>query len=298
MWFSNIYFFKFTQAFDTSQEELEKSLNELKFTPCGTLDLFKSGWTSALGNNTDAYTHVANGNIYLRAKKEEKILPASVIKDLLEEKVANIEKAESRPVKKKEKEQIKEDIIHSLLPQAFTKSSFVSGYIDTNNQLLLINTSSKNKADDFMSLLRKAIGTLPVEPIRKDGTIELLLTHWLKDRALPKQFEFEMEAELKSPEEDGASVKLKQQDLTADEVTRHMEIGKQVIKLAVNWQERITFIIQDDISIKRVKFGELIKEQNEDIPNEDKLAKMDADFTLMAAEFGELLPYIIKEVGE
>ncbi|MFT5162855.1 MAG: recombination associated protein RdgC [Alteromonadaceae bacterium] len=298
MWFSNIYFFKFTQPFETSQEELEKSLDELKFTPCGTLDLSKFGWTSALGNNTSGYTHEANGNIYLRAKKEEKILPASVIKDLLEEKVANIEKAESRPVKKKEKEQIKEDIIHSLLPQAFTKSSYVSGYIDTNNQLLLINVSSKNKADDFMSLLRKAIGTLPVEPVRKDGTIELLLTHWLKDQALPDQFSLEMEAELKSPEEDGAVVKVKQQDLTADEITRHMETGKQVTKLALLWQERVSFIIQDDISIKRVKFGELIKEQNDDIPSDDKLAKMDADFTLMAAEFGELIPYIIKEVGE
>lgn len=298
MWFSNIYFFKFTQPFALDQDELEKSLEALKFTPCGTLDMSKFGWTSALGNNTDAYTHIGNGNIYLRAKKEEKILPSSVIKDLLEEKVANIEKAESRPVKKKEKEQIKEDIIHSLLPQAFTKSSFISGYIDTNNQLLLINVSSKNKADDFMALLRKAIGTLPVEPVRKDGTIELLLTHWLKDQALPAQFELEMEAEFKSPEEDGAVIKVKQQDLTADEVTHHMDKGKQVTKIALTWQERISFIIQDDISLKRVKFGELIKEQNDDIPNEDKLAKMDADFTLMAAEFGELLPYLIKEVGE
>ncbi|MFT4925709.1 MAG: recombination associated protein RdgC [Phenylobacterium sp.] len=298
MWFSNIYFFKFTQPFELSQEDLEESLEALKFTPCGTLDLFKFGWTSAMGNKTDAFTHFGNGNILLRAKREEKILPASVIKDLLEEKIANIEKAESRPVKKKEKEQMKEDIIHSLLPQAFTKSSFINGYIDTNNQLLLINVSSKNKADDFMSLLRKAIGTLPVEPIRKDGTIELLLTHWLKDRALPSQLELEMEAELKSPEEDGGEIRVKQQDLTADEITRHMDTGKQVTKLAVQWQERISFMIQDDISLRRVKFGELIKEQNDDIPNEDKLAKMDADFTLMAAEFGELIPYLIKEVGE
>ena len=86
--------------------------------------------------------------------------------------------------------------------------------------------------------------------------------------------------------------------MTADEITRHMDTGKQVTKLAVQWQERISFMIQDDISLRRVKFGELIKEQNDDIPNEDKLAKMDADFTLMAAEFGELLPYLIKEVGE
>jgi recombination associated protein RdgC len=298
MWFSNIFFFKFTKPFDTSQEDLEKSLAELKFTPCGTLDMSKFGWTSALGHNTNAYTHYANGNILIRAKKEEKILPSSVIKDLLEEKIANIEKAESRPVKKKEKEQIKEDIVHSLLPQAFTKSSYVNGYIDTNTQLLMINVSSKNKADDYMALLRKAIGTLPVEPIRKDGTIEVLLTHWLKNNALPSDFSLEMEAEFKSPEEDGATVKVKQQDLTADEVTHHMETGKQVTKLALMWQDRMSFVIQDDLSIKRVKFTELIKDQNDDIPNEDKLAKMDADFTLMAAEFGEFIPYLIAQVEE
>jgi recombination associated protein RdgC len=298
MWFSNIYFFKFTKAFDTDPAQLEQSLDELKFTPCGTLDMSKFGWTSALGHNTSAYTHIANGNILLRAKKEEKLLPSSVIKDMLEEKIANIEKAEGRPVKKKEKDQMKEDIVHSLLPQAFTKSSYVNGYIDTNNELLMINVSSKNKADDFMALLRKAIGSLPVEPIRKDGTIELLLTDWLKNKSLPSELGFEMEAELKSPEEDGAIVRLKQQELTADEVTLHLDSGKQVTKLAVMWQDRISFIITDDLSLKKVKFTDLIKEQNDDIPNEDKLAKMDADFTLMTAEFGELLPYIIKNVSE
>jgi recombination associated protein RdgC len=298
MWFSNIYFFKFTKPFDTSQEQLEKALDELKFTPCGTLDMSKFGWTSALGHNSPAYTHKGSGNILLRAKKEEKILPSSVIKDLLEEKVANIEKAEGRPVKKKEKDQIKEDIIHSLLPQAFTKSSYVNGYIDTNKQLLILNISSKNKADDFMALLRKAIGSLPVEPIRKEGTIEVLLTHWLKNDSLPSQFSLEMEAEFKSPEEDGAIVRLKQQDLTADEVMRHLDTGKQVTRLALLWQDRVSFIITDDLSLKRVKFTDLIKEQNDDIPNEDKLAKMDADFTLMAAEFAELLPYLVDQVEQ
>jgi recombination associated protein RdgC len=298
MWFSNIYFFKFTKPFDISPEELEQPRDTLTFTPCGTLDMSKFGWTSALGHGSSAYTHEANGNILLRAKKEEKILPASVIKDLLEEKISNIEKAEGRPVKKKEKDQIKEDIIHSLLPQAFTKSSFVNGYIDTQRQLLMINVSSRNKADDFMALLRKAIGSLPVEPVRKDGSIELLLTHWLKNQALPNGLTLEMEAELKSPEEDGATVRLKQQELTADEVTRHLETGKQVTKLALMWQDRMTFIIQEDISLKRVKFTDVIKEQNDDIPNEDKLAKMDADFTLMAAEFGEFMPFLIKEIEE
>ena len=185
MWFSNIYCFKFTKPFELSPEQLEKALDEFKFTPCGTLDMSKFGWTSALGHNTDAYTHAANNCILLRAKKEEKILPSSVIKDLLDEKVANIQKAEGRQVKKAEKDQMKEDIIHSLLPQAFTKSSFITGYIDTVNDLLMINVSSKNKADDFMAHLRKAVGSLPVEPIRKDGTIEILLTHWLKNDALP-----------------------------------------------------------------------------------------------------------------
>ncbi len=295
MWFSNLYFFKFTKPFETSAEELESALNALKFTPCGTLDMSKMGWTSALGHNSDAFCHSAAGSILMRLKKEEKILPTSVIKDLMEEKIANIEKAEGRQVKKKEKDQIKEDIIHSLLPQAFTKSSFVNGYIDTANNLLVINTSSKAKADDFMAMLRKAIGTLPVEPIRKDGTIEVLLTLWLKN-GLPQEFELEMEAELKHPEEGGAIVKLKQQDLTADEVTRHLESGKQVTKLALMWQERLTFILADDISCKRVKFTDLVKEQNDDIPKEDILTKLDADFTLMSAEFAEFLPYLIKEV--
>ena len=103
---------------------------------------------------------------------------------------------------------------------------------------------------------------------------------------------------MKSPEEDGAIVRLKQQELTADEVMRHLDTGKQVTKLAMMYQDRVTFIMQDDISLKRVKFTEIVKEQTDDIPSEDKLAKLDADFTLMTAEFSELLPYLIGEIDK
>lgn len=298
MWFTNCYFFKFTQTFSLSQEAFEKALATLSFKPCGTLDLSTFGWTSALGHNTDAFTHQANGCILIRAKKQEKILPTSLIKDLIEEQITAIEKSEGRTVKKKEKDQIKEDIIHSLLPQAFTKSSFITGYIDTNQQLLVINVSSRNKADDFMALLRKAIGSLPVEPIRKTGDLELLLTHWLKDQTLPSAFELAMEAELKSPEENGAIIRLKQQDLTADEIMAHLETGIQVTKLALTWQERITFILHEDVSLKRIKFTDLVKEQQQDIDDQDKLAKLDADFTLMTGEFAEFFVYLIELINE
>ncbi|WP_371186447.1 recombination-associated protein RdgC [Thalassotalea maritima] len=295
MWFKNLYIFAFTRPFTTSEEELEKALQEHVFAPCGKTEMSRFGWSSALGKHGDRLLHNANGCILLNARKEEKILPASVVKEQLEEKIEQLEHEHSRKATKKEKEQFKEDITFALLPRAFSRISDTQGYICAEKNIIVINTSSRNKAEDFLALLRKCLGSLPVTSFTPDAGAETIMTSWLLEQNLPERFVIGFEGELKAMGEDAAVIKCKNQDLLSDEILAHLNTDKQVVKLAFDYEQALSCVLADDLSVKRVKFHESVFEQNEDIPNDDMLVKLDADFTLMTGTLNNFIDDLLAQ---
>jgi recombination associated protein RdgC len=240
------------------------------------------GWASPF-NQGESLLHAAAGKIWLTLKKQERILPAVVVNAELADKVALIEAETGSQVGKKAQQDMKQEIIHRLLPQAFTKNSYTHGFISTKDHLVVVDSSADGKAEAFLAMLRKALGSLPVVPLARQS-VQADLTSWIKDDSAPADITVLEEAELKTLEEDGAIIRCKNQDLYSDEITQHIQGGKSVQKLAVEWDETLTAIIQEDLSIKRLKFTDVIKEQNDDIPKDQILARMDANFALMSGE--------------
>lgn len=298
MWFSNLICYKFKQNISYQQDEFEKALEQDIFRPCGSQDLSSFGWTKALGKHGQMLSHFSQKSILICAKREEKVLPAAVVNELVAEKVEQIEAEESRPVKKKEKDEIKENLLHSLLPQAFKKSSLQFAFIDLEKGWLVVNSGSFNKAEELLALLRKSLASLPVVPAFVNFDLGLFLTDWLSKMSPPEGFEIGLDADLQEPDENGAQVKLKQHDLSSEEVQKHLENGKQVTKLALDWNERIKFMLVEDGSIKRISYSEVLKDENSDIPKEDMLVKLDADFMLVSEELKLMLDDLLSSLGE
>lgn len=282
MWFKNLKLYAITQDMDLAEEDFESKLTEFKFRPCGSQELATMGWASPF-NQGESLLHSAAGKVWITLKKQERILPAVVVNAELADKVALIEAESGSPVGKKAQQDMKQEIIHRLLPQAFTKNSYIHGFISTKDNLVVVDSSADGKAETFLAMLRKAIGSLPVVPLARQS-IQAELTSWLKDDSAPSDIQVLEEAELKALEEDGAIIRCKNQDLYSEEITQHLAAGKAVQKLAVEWSETLTAIIQEDLSIKRVKFTDVIREQNDDIPKDQMLARMDANFALMSGE--------------
>ena len=295
MWFKNLYFFAFTRPFEWSEEDLEKQLSEHLFTPCGSTEMSHFGWVNAFGKHGQSIVHTVGGNHLLCARKEEKILPAPVIKDMLEAKVNLLEAEQSRGATKKEKEQFKEDIIFELLPRAFSRVTDTHAYINAEHNIIVINTSSRSKAEDFLALLRKVLGTLPVTSVSPDKAPDEMMTDWLTEQELGENFQLGMEAEFHALGDDGAVVRVKNQDLIGDEIKSHLDAEKFVVKLALEWDDAISFILCDDLAIKRVKFFDVLQEQNDDIDKDDIIARLDADFSLMAGELNRLIDDLLAE---
>jgi len=295
MWFKNLYFFAFTRPFKWSEQDLEKHLSEHLFTPLGSTEISHFGWINALGKHGDTSVHCADGNFLICARKEEKMLPASVIKDMVEEKVNLLEQEQGRGATKKEKEQFKEDITFELLPRAFNRVTDTHAYISPANNFIVINASARGKAEDMLALLRKVLGTLPVTSFDPDVCADETMTEWLTEQKLGGKFSLGMEAEFNALGDDGAVVRVKNQDLTSDEIKAHLDADKYAVKVALEWDESLSFILCEDLAIKRLKFFDVLQEQNDDIDSDDVVAKLDADFALMAGELNRLINDLLAE---
>ncbi len=297
LWFKNLMVYRLSRDITLSADEMEKQLAAFTFSPCGSQDMAKTGWVPPMGSHSDALTHANNGQIVICARKEEKILPAPVIKQALEAKIGKLEADQGRKLKKTEKDSLKDEVLHSLLPRAFSRFSQTMMWIDTVNGLIMVDCASAKKAEDTLALLRKSLGSLPVVPLALETPIELTLTEWVRSGDVPAGFALMDEAELKAILEGGGVIRCKQQDLVCDEIATHIEAGKVVTKLALDWQERIQFVVADDGSVKRLKFADTLREQNDDIDREDFAQRFDADFILMTGELAALVKSLVEALG-
>lgn len=297
MWFKNLLIYRFSAPFSLDLETLEQKLEEQAFVPCGKRDMHKFGWVSPMGEHSDQLSHSSTGRTLLCAKKEEKVLPAGAIRELVDKKVAEIENAEDRKIFRKERESLKEEIVFDCLPQAFTRSSRTYAYIDPKAGWFIVDASSPKKAEDLCSLLRDSLGSLPVIPAQTSESPSVIMTSWLRGEALPAKLVILDECEMREPGEDGSIVRCKRQDLFGDEVTLHLDKGKIVHKLAVEWDEQLKLLLNDDLSIKRLKFCEALLTEAEDAGSEDPAAKLDADFALMCATLTDFLPQLLNYFG-
>lgn len=299
--FKNITTFSLTEKFELSAEELAEKLAAFEFASCTGQQAFSMGWTAPLGKGSEELVHSSNGFMMVCLRKEERLLPATVINEMWQARIDEIEEAEGRKLSKKARAELKDDLIFELLPRAFTHSTKLFAYIDTENDFIVIDSASSSKAEDLLSLLRKTLGGLPTIPVNTVDSPVFTMTNWLTHDTQPPEISIDDECELRSPEEGGGIARFKRHDLNLPEIKNHLETGKQVIKLALTWNDRISFVLDADFKITRLKFLELVQDRVLDEKNnsnaETEEERFDVDFIIMTAELSEFLNGLISIFG-
>lgn len=297
MWFKNVQLFQFQEPFRLSAEQLEQKLSDQLLQPCGRTQLSSYGWVSPFGESDAPLVHAAQNRLLFMAAKEEKLLPAAVVNDALVKKVAEIEAAEGREVSKRQKRDLREEIQFTLLAQAFVRVRRTAAYIDPELGLLIVDSSSRPRAEELTVLLRKSLGSLKIQPLKTQQNPGNVMSEWVLKQHYPNEIEMADSCEMLASDKGQGVIKCQKQDLSAKEVANHLQSGKYITRLALRWANKLACVFHEDLSIKGIKFLDVIKERLDEIEAETRAERIDADFALMSAEFSALIQDMMQMFG-
>jgi recombination associated protein RdgC len=292
MWFKNCHIYRLTTPFSFSAETFADKLAEKRFAPCSRQAEESVGWVSPIHRNKDYLVHAANGCILFCLRREQKVIPASAIKEALEERVEAIQEEMGRKVYSKEKQSLKEDILSQMLPHAFARSTHVMAYFDTKNQFLVINAGSDVVADLVFSQLVETIGSFGAVKLVAKENPALILNSWLEN-GLPQDFELSGDYELKDPQDERVA-KFKDNESENPVLADLLEDGYWVNKLGVRYKGAFRAMLLPELTVKSIKFTDELLAENDDVEAEDKLVKFDADYVLMTTTLAQFINALIK----
>ncbi len=285
MFFRNLTFFRFPRSLDFSG--LDAGIAECMLKPVGGLELQSRGFVSPIGRGEDLSRRIDDA-IWIATGSEHKILPGAVVNDLLQKKLAEIEEKEGRKLGGRARKKLKEDMVHELLPRALVKPGRTDALVDCRNGFIAIDTSSRKIAEAVVSDVRHALGSFPALPLNAEVAPRSILTGWIAGNPLPDGLSLGDECELRDPTDSGAAVRCTHQELRGDEIAKHLEAGKQVTRLALTLDDHLSFVLGDDLIIRKLKFLDAAVAQLESSDREDMRAELDARFALLSSEVRRL----------
>ena len=154
MWFKQATLYQ-CQGLPTQPEMLAKQLQSLAFTPCLPTLPITQGWISPEQDEHASLVHSVADVWRICLQFEEKVLPPKVVRQALQEEIQRIEKTEDRRVRQKEKYALKDDIIHTLLPRAFSQLTRVDAYIDREHGYLVIDSAHEKNAQCSLNVYKR-----------------------------------------------------------------------------------------------------------------------------------------------
>lgn len=286
MWFKNLQIFQLKDTENFSSTDLIAKLPEHPLRECGSQDEFTFGWMPLI-RNSEQWSVASDLCLMIRAGKEEKVLPSAVVREELEAKVSEIEVVEGRKVGRKEKADIKEELVFSLRPKAFAKRTDIWAYIDLKAKLLVLNSTNAGMTEQLFKLLQTTLGSFPMVPLQAQASPAMVMTDWLMKNEVPASLETGDECEIEDSSEDKAKIRFKSLEPLSEDVTRHLEQGMSVKNLALRWTDKMSFVLNSDLTLKKVKFDDTLKESAFNDSQGGALSDMDANFSLMSLTIRE-----------
>jgi recombination associated protein RdgC len=288
MWFKQIQIFQLSHWENYSRDQLIEKLEALYFRSCLPSMPSSAGWVSPIDEPEELLVRQVKDYQMVCLQIEEKILPATVIKQAVDERVKEIKKTEERKLRQKEKLALKDDIILTLLPRAFTKLTRVYAYIDSKNKWLILGTTHAKKTESLLDIFQKTLD-IELKPLEVNK-LSPILTHWLQHRDYPSTLAIEKSCVLQDSQQQNRIIRCQQQDLFANSIQSLVKDGCEVKQLAFSWHDYVNFVlVTENFSLRNLQRNDEFQEQIEELGAETKQQQFDADFMMMAETMSRLL---------
>lgn len=290
--FKNLIVYRIASGWSMDITQVEEALAKTPFLECGAMQAKSSGWVPPRGEENGALAESVGGQWVLRLTTETKSVPGSVLARRVKEKADRIEKETGRKPGKKESKELKDEAMLDLLPMAFAKQASTWVWVDPRSLTLVLDTSSQGRADEVVSLLVEALQGLSVSLINTQTSPQAAMAHWLKEQEPPAGFTVDRECELKSAGESKAVVKYGRHPLDIAEVQAHIDAGKLPTKLALTWDDRVSFMLTEGMQIKKLEFLDNVFDGKADDGG------FDTDVAIATGELCRLLPDLYAALGD
>ncbi|MGN8137232.1 recombination-associated protein RdgC [Paraburkholderia sp. 22099] len=294
MWFKNLQLHRLPAPWSVTPAQMEKWLAPHAFAPGNSVEMQSHGWASPRDNESLVYS--LNGQMLLTFRTEKKLLPASVVTQVTKARAADLEEQQGFKPGRKQMRELKEQVTDELLPRAFSIRRDTRVWIDTKSGWLVIDAASQAVADEVRGLLVKSIDQLPLGTVRVTQSPVAAMTGWLVAGEGPAGFTLDQDTELRSPAEGNATVRYVGHALDAEDMRRHIEAGKQCMRLAMTWNDRVSFVLTPSLTIKRIAPLDVLKEAGDSTAQNDD-ERFDSDLTLMTAELDRMLGDLLDALG-
>ena len=293
----NLMVYRLMTPWAMSQAKLEEALQSAHFVECGASQEKSVGWVEPRGEAHGACVEVVAGQWILKWMIEVKSVPGSVVKRKVHDQVARIEADTGRKPGKKEIRSLSEDVRQSLLPMAFTKQSSVTVWLDPQSQRLVVDAASAAKADEVLTSLIKAVDGLALALVDTQTAPATAMAHWLGTQEAPQGFSVDRECELRAADESKAVVRYTRHALDTEEVSQHIANGKVPTRLALTWNDRVSFVLTDALQLKKVAFLDVVADESPASAADRDQDHFDADVAIATGELRRLLPALLDALG-
>jgi recombination associated protein RdgC len=293
--FKNALVYHIDQWEPPTQGDIERRLDGARFAQCRPTQPQSAGWVEPRGEKHGALLESVGGQLLLKLCSETKPVPASVVKEQLNARLDKIEAETGRRPKGKAAREIKDEIVHELLPRAFPKRSTTLVWIDLKARRVLIGAASGKKADAVVTQLVDLFGGLRLLPLQTELSPATAMSAWLSDKQAPARFSVDRECELRQPDSEKAAVRYSRHTLEIDELAAHIKQGKLPTQLAMTWNSRVSFVLTDTLALKKIKLLDVVLEGH--TPADGADGGFDADVAISTGELQLLLPDLIAALG-
>lgn len=269
---------------------LEERLGAARFAECSPAQSESFGWVAPRGEGHATLAESVGGELVLELMVETKAVPAPVVKQRLAQALDQAERESGRRPRGRHAREIKEQLVHELLPRAFPKRSSTRVWIDPEAQRAVLGTTTPRRADKLLSLLAEALGPgASLLPLQTKVSAATAMSRWLTEREAPSGFTLDRDCVLEQPDNHKAVVRYTRHDLDIEEVGQHISQGKLPTQLALTWNDRVSVLLTASMAIKRIKLLDLAlegaKAQDEGF---------DADVALTTGEMRGLLGDLVQ----
>lgn len=252
------------------------------------------GWIAPREDSGLVYAR--NGQYLITLRADKKLLPTTVINQFAKARAQDLEEQQGFKPGRKQMKEIKEQVTDELLPKAFSVYRDTRVWLDMDNHWLVIDAAAAAKSDEVLGLLVKSMDTLPVSPLYVEQSPASAMTNWLISDEPPSGFTVDQDTELRSTSDSGAAVRYVRQSIEIDDVRKHVQAGKQCTRLALTWNDRVSFVLTEGLDIKRVNPLDVLKE-GQDSSSHNESEQFDSDFTLMTGELSRLVANLVEALG-